>query len=77
MKTYEGMDVELYSFLTSLLDGSDWLASGAGRFIPGKRGLGIYWIGGWLVPIASMDAVAQRKSLCPAGHRTPAVQPLV
>jgi hypothetical protein len=33
--------------LTSALDGSEWLASRPGRFIPRVRVLGAHWIAGW------------------------------
>jgi hypothetical protein len=36
MKTYVGVEVQLHSFLTSALDGSEWSASQPGRFPPGK-----------------------------------------
>jgi len=35
-KTYRGAKVQLYVLLTSTLDGSKWLASGPGCFIPGE-----------------------------------------
>ena len=36
----EGVEVYLHSFWTSALGGRDWLASFAGRFIPGERAVG-------------------------------------
>jgi hypothetical protein len=36
MKTYEGVDVYLHSFLTSALGGGEWSASRPGRFTPGE-----------------------------------------
>jgi hypothetical protein len=36
-----------------------------------------HWIGGWVGPRAGLDAGARRKILCPAGDRTPIVQPVV
>jgi hypothetical protein len=43
MKTYGGVDHP--SFLTSALDGGEWLASRPGRFIPGEIAAGSHWIG--------------------------------
>ena len=42
-----GVKVQLHSFLTSALDGGQWLTPRFNRFIPGK--LRRYpWLGGWL-----------------------------
>jgi hypothetical protein len=37
MKTYGGVKVQFYAFLTSVLDGGDWSASPPGRFNPEER----------------------------------------
>jgi hypothetical protein len=38
-----------YSFLTSVLDGGDWLSSLPGRALPlRKEPLGTHWTGGWV-----------------------------
>jgi hypothetical protein len=37
MKAYERMEVQFHSFLTSILGGDKWSASGLGRFTPGKK----------------------------------------
>jgi hypothetical protein len=37
---------------------------------------GTHWMGGWLGPRACLDVVEKRK-MCPAGIRTPAVQPVI
>jgi len=34
-KTYWGVEVWLYAFLTSILDGGEWSVSRLGRFTPG------------------------------------------
>jgi hypothetical protein len=34
-------------FLTSALDGGEWLASRPCRFIPWEGASGTHWIGGW------------------------------
>jgi hypothetical protein len=58
MKAYGGVDVYIHIFLTSALAGSEWLASGAGRFIAG-----VHWIGDWVDPEAGLDDVEKRKFL--------------
>ena len=37
MKAYRGVEVKLHSFITSALDGGQWLSLDAGRFTPGKN----------------------------------------
>jgi hypothetical protein len=63
MKTYTGVEVKLNAFLTSPLDGGEWVASRRGRLNPGTQYIGI-WVGVW----ASLDAVAKRKKShqCPS-----------
>jgi hypothetical protein len=56
VKTYLG--VEPHAFLTSTLDGGEWLASQSGRFIPKERAPGT--IGGWMGLRSGLDAVAKR-----------------
>jgi hypothetical protein len=48
-------------FLTSALDGSEWLASRPCRYTPGARDHGTRWIGGWLSRKLSVDAEKKRK----------------
>jgi hypothetical protein len=52
MKTYGGSGGIAQPFLTSALDGSEWLALRLGRFTPGAL-----WIGGWVGPRAGLDSV--------------------
>jgi hypothetical protein len=47
--------------LTSVLDGGEWSASRPCRFTPGERAPDTHWIGGWMGPRASLDAVVKRK----------------
>jgi hypothetical protein len=75
-KTYGGMDVQLIAFTTSALAEGEWSASRPGRFTVGERAPGTHWIGGWVGPRASVKAVAKKKNPCPAGNRTPVVQPV-
>jgi hypothetical protein len=63
MKAYEGMDVSIHIFLTSAVAGGEWSTSSSGRFIPGERARGTYWIGGWADPRAGLDEVKKRKFL--------------
>jgi len=50
------VNVQMYAFLTSALDGGEWSASRASRFTPGT-----HWIGGWVGPRGVLDAVVKRK----------------
>jgi len=47
--------------LTSALDEVEWSDSHPGRFTPRERVSGGHWLGGWVGPIASLDAVVERK----------------
>jgi hypothetical protein len=42
IKTYEEVEVKLHAFLTSALDGSEWLASRPGRFTLGEKDAGTH-----------------------------------
>jgi hypothetical protein len=64
---------------TSALDGGEWSASQAGRFIPREIDPGTHWIGGWVGPRAVLDAVVKRKIPSPRREpnpRTPICQPV-
>jgi hypothetical protein len=66
-------------YLTSALDGGEWLASLPGRFIPSKTAPGTHWIGGWVGLRAVLETVVKRKihSLRRESNpRTPTVQPV-
>jgi hypothetical protein len=62
INTYTGVKLQLHAFLTSALDGGEWSAARPGRFTPGVRAPGTYWIGRWVGPSAGLDAVARRKN---------------
>jgi hypothetical protein len=62
---YGGVDVQLPVFLTSALDGGEWSYSRSGRFTPGERASGTHWLGGWVGFTAGLEAVENRKILCP------------
>jgi hypothetical protein len=55
MKTYEGVDIEIYVFLTPTIIESEGSVSRPGRFIPGERAPGTNFIGGWVDPRADLD----------------------
>jgi hypothetical protein len=55
------------------------LASRSGRFTLRERAPGTHWIGGWVGPIAVLDAVVKKKissSRRESKPRTPIVQPV-
>jgi hypothetical protein len=57
MKIYEGSGGIAPPFLTSALDGDEWLALRSGRFTPGEKAPCIHCIAGWVGPRTSLDAV--------------------
>jgi hypothetical protein len=63
---------------TSALDGDKWSALHSGRFPRRERASGRHWIGGWVGPSASLDAVVKRfpSSRRESNPRTPIVQPV-
>jgi hypothetical protein len=77
MNTYGGVEVKLQAFLTSALDGGEWLASRPGRFDPGEMVRGTHWIGGWGGPQSRSESSGEVKSTFPAPtrNRSPVVQP--
>jgi len=62
-KTYGGVEVYLHVFLTSTLDRGESSISCSGERDPSSL-----WIGGWVGPEASLDAVAKRKFCVLAGN---------
>jgi hypothetical protein len=46
-----GVEVQLYAFLTSALDGGEWSASCPGRFTPRERAPSTHLIRGWEEPV--------------------------
>jgi hypothetical protein len=49
------------AFLISALYGGERSASRSSRFTPRERAAGTHWMGGWVDPRASLDAVVKRK----------------
>jgi hypothetical protein len=73
------VEVYLHAFLTSALDGGEWLASRPGGSTPRERAPDTHWIGGWVGPRAVLDAVVKKKIPIPSREsspRTPIVQPV-
>jgi hypothetical protein len=68
MKTYEGVDTIVHTFLTSELDTGEWSAARHGRFDPGKRAAGTHWIGD---SRADLDVVAKTQNPCPCRESNP------
>jgi len=64
MKAYEGVEIQLHSFLISALNGSEWSASRPGSTTSRERAPDIHWIGGLAGPTAVLDAVTKRKNPC-------------
>jgi len=79
MRTYRGIKVQFHAFLTSALDGDEWLASRTGHFTPGERVPGTLWIGACVGPRAGLHEATKRSnvpSLLLPGVETPVVQPV-
>jgi hypothetical protein len=58
-------------FLTSALDGREWLASRIGRFTRREIAGGSQSIGGWVGPRADLDVVKYRQNSCPCRESNP------
>jgi hypothetical protein len=69
-KAYGRVEIKLHSFLTSVLNGSEWSASCTGRFT-----LGTHWTGGWMSPRTVVDALETREfaSFCEESKHDPKV----
>jgi len=63
VKAYDGLDAWRHSFLTSALGGSEWLASGFGRFNQEERDFFIHWIGSCLGSRSSVGQGVMKYSL--------------
>jgi hypothetical protein len=78
-KTYSGVEVQLHAFLTSELDGGEWLPSRPGRFTPREWAPGTHWIGGWVGSRVFLEAMVKRRIPSrrrESNPRIPIVQPI-
>jgi hypothetical protein len=66
-----GVEVQLHTFLTLALNGSEWSASRPNHFTLGERVPGTHWIRDWVGPTASLDMVTKRKNTCPCQESNP------
>jgi len=69
-KHTEGEDVDLHSFVTSVLDGDEWLTSSPVHFTPEKN-TGTPWIEDWVGPRAGLGVLEKVNFFSPLGIRTP------
>jgi hypothetical protein len=65
------VEVEIHEFLTSSLDGGEWLVSSLSRFNRKKISPDTHWIGGWVGHRVGIDAVAKRRSPFPCRESDP------
>jgi hypothetical protein len=61
MKTYGGMEIQMHVFLTSTLDGGEWLDSRPGRFTPEETAPDIHLIEGWVGPRTDLNRGGEEK----------------
>jgi hypothetical protein len=79
MKTYGGVDIQLYALLNSTLDAGEWSASRPAALLPGKEPIGTHWIWGWVGPSAGCGRGGEENKnpfIAPAGNWIPAMQSL-
>jgi hypothetical protein len=78
MEAYEGVDVQIYSFLTSALLGGEWSASRPCRCTPVEKAPSTHWIGGLVDSRAGLNNVQKRKFLIllDSNSNPSAVQPI-
>jgi hypothetical protein len=62
MKTYGGVDVQIYVFLTSAVVAGEWSASRPCRFTPEEKAPGSRWIGGWVGPKTGLYDVERTET---------------
>jgi hypothetical protein len=66
IETYDGVEVQLQTFLTSALDEGEWSGSRLFRFASEERASGIYYIRDWVGPPESVWTRQRReKKPCP------------
>jgi hypothetical protein len=77
MKTYRGAKVQFHAFLTSALDGGEWLASRPGHFTPGEKAPDTHWRRGLVGPRADLEGMEKKEIRDAAGNGNLIVQLLV
>jgi hypothetical protein len=73
MQAYRGSSVWLDSFLTTVLDGGEWLTSRPGHF--NRGGKKKHFVRGWVGPRASLDGL-EKTLLSLLGFEPRTVQPV-
>jgi hypothetical protein len=63
-----GIEVQLHSFLSMVIDGGDWSASPCSRFTSGVRGPGNHLVGGWWAPEKTMIFFNEENGLWKTKH---------
>jgi hypothetical protein len=76
-KTKWRTGAQLHIFLTVALDEGEWSASRPGRFSPKERAPSTHWIGSWVGPRASLDAVVKKKILSCCEDSNPPIFQLI
>jgi len=70
-----GMEVYLYSFLTTAIDGGDWFTSLSGHFTPRGKNTGTRWLEGYMAPKPTGTFWRRKISWFHRGSKPRLVQP--
>jgi hypothetical protein len=77
LKTCEGVNAELQTFLSLVADLGKWLSPRCCSFIRGERAPSTPRIGSWIISRSGLDVVKKRDFPVPAGNRALVVQRVV